>query len=204
VRRDEPQDSAARQVVNWLLSDGGQTLAEETGYVRVKKNLSRQQPPFDHYAAYNPSYWSFQGALKMRTHLRRLRIIHRHRRLNPKLKRRFRPLKSTPSTPAPPPDLTHLITILNPSNFDALYLNPITLSTSQRDVPGTLWQSTFKIEGLKDESIQDAINNDLTSLYEATGKRLIFHPTAAITYAHPSQAHRHTMFTLERLRSLQF
>lgn len=36
MRQDEPQDSPARQVVNWLLSDGGQTLAEETGYVRVK------------------------------------------------------------------------------------------------------------------------------------------------------------------------
>jgi len=36
VRRDEPENSPARQVVSWLLSDGGQTLAEETGYVRVK------------------------------------------------------------------------------------------------------------------------------------------------------------------------
>jgi phosphate transport system substrate-binding protein len=36
MRQDEPENSPARQVVNWLLSDGGQTLAEETGYVRVK------------------------------------------------------------------------------------------------------------------------------------------------------------------------
>jgi len=35
MRSDEPEDSPARQVVSWLLSDGGQTLAEETGYVRV-------------------------------------------------------------------------------------------------------------------------------------------------------------------------
>lgn len=36
MRQDEPENSPARQVVSWLLSDGGQTLAEETGYVRVK------------------------------------------------------------------------------------------------------------------------------------------------------------------------
>lgn len=36
VRHDEPVDSPARQVVNWLLSSRGQTLAEETGYVRIK------------------------------------------------------------------------------------------------------------------------------------------------------------------------
>ncbi|MDK9712070.1 PstS family phosphate ABC transporter substrate-binding protein [Acidaminobacter sp.] len=36
MRRDEPEESPARQVVSWLLSDEGQTLAEETGYVRVK------------------------------------------------------------------------------------------------------------------------------------------------------------------------
>ena len=36
VRHDEPEDSPARQVVNWLLSREGQTLAEETGYVRIK------------------------------------------------------------------------------------------------------------------------------------------------------------------------
>lgn len=36
MRSDEPVNSPARQVVSWLLSDGGQTLAEETGYVRIK------------------------------------------------------------------------------------------------------------------------------------------------------------------------
>lgn len=36
MRQDEPEGSPARQVVSWLLSEEGQTLAEETGYVRVK------------------------------------------------------------------------------------------------------------------------------------------------------------------------
>lgn len=36
MRSDEPEGSPARQAVSWLLSEGGQTLAEETGYVRVK------------------------------------------------------------------------------------------------------------------------------------------------------------------------
>lgn len=35
MRSDEPVDSAARQVVAWLLSDEGQVTAEETGYVRI-------------------------------------------------------------------------------------------------------------------------------------------------------------------------
>ena len=36
VRKDEPENSPARQVVGWLLSEEGQTLAEETGYVRIR------------------------------------------------------------------------------------------------------------------------------------------------------------------------
>jgi hypothetical protein len=107
-----------------------------------------------------------------------------------------------PLQPAPPPDLTHLITILNPSNFDALYLNPITLSTSQRDVPGTLWQSTFKIEGLKDESIQDAINNDLTSLYEAMEKADL--PPYRGIYQRIPPGTPHTIFTLNASAPFNF
>jgi phosphate transport system substrate-binding protein len=36
IRSDEASDSPARQVVNWLLSEDGQKLAEDTGYVRIK------------------------------------------------------------------------------------------------------------------------------------------------------------------------
>jgi phosphate transport system substrate-binding protein len=36
VRADEAENSAARQVISWLLSEDGQILAEETGYVRVR------------------------------------------------------------------------------------------------------------------------------------------------------------------------
>lgn len=36
TRHDEPEDSPARQVIDWLLSSEGQTLAEDTGYVRIK------------------------------------------------------------------------------------------------------------------------------------------------------------------------
>jgi phosphate transport system substrate-binding protein len=36
VRSDEPQDSPARQIIAWLLSDDGQQLAEEAGYVKIK------------------------------------------------------------------------------------------------------------------------------------------------------------------------
>jgi|GEM_PF-3592189 len=72
-----------------------------------------------------------------------------------------------PLEPAPQPDLSNLITILNPSTFKTLYVNPITFIPSQQEVPGVIWQSTFTIEGLKDQSIQDAINQDLTNLYTA-------------------------------------
>jgi phosphate transport system substrate-binding protein len=36
IRADELQGSPARQVVEWLLSEPGQELAEATGYVRVR------------------------------------------------------------------------------------------------------------------------------------------------------------------------
>ena len=36
IRSDEPKDSATRKLVAWLLSDEGQKLAEEAGYVRIK------------------------------------------------------------------------------------------------------------------------------------------------------------------------
>ncbi len=36
IRADEPQDSPARQVIEWLLSESGQELAEATGYVRLR------------------------------------------------------------------------------------------------------------------------------------------------------------------------
>jgi len=36
MRSDEPKDSPARQVVNWLLSDAGQVMAKETGYVPLQ------------------------------------------------------------------------------------------------------------------------------------------------------------------------
>lgn len=101
---------------------------------------------------------------------------------------------SDPLQPAPQPDLTNLITILNPSTFDTLYLNPITLSTSQRDVPGAIWQNTFKIEGLKDETIQAAINQDLSSLYEALEKAGL--PPYRGIYQRIPPGTPHTMFTL--------
>jgi phosphate transport system substrate-binding protein len=36
VRSDEPKDSPARKIIAWLLSDDGQQLAEEAGYVKIK------------------------------------------------------------------------------------------------------------------------------------------------------------------------
>lgn len=36
IRSDEPKDSSVRKLVAWLLSDEGQKLAEEAGYVRLK------------------------------------------------------------------------------------------------------------------------------------------------------------------------
>ncbi len=36
IRSDEPEDSPARQVIEWLLSDDGQILAKETGYVPLQ------------------------------------------------------------------------------------------------------------------------------------------------------------------------
>lgn len=72
-----------------------------------------------------------------------------------------------PLEPAPQPDLASLITILNPSKLETLSENPITFIPSQQEVPGVIWQSTFTIEGLKDQSIQDAMNLDLSRLYTA-------------------------------------
>lgn len=36
IRADEKENSPVRQVIDWLLSDQGQKLAEETGYVRIR------------------------------------------------------------------------------------------------------------------------------------------------------------------------
>ncbi len=36
IRSDEPEDSSSRKLVTWLLSDEGQKLAEEAGYVKLK------------------------------------------------------------------------------------------------------------------------------------------------------------------------
>ena len=36
IRADEPEGSASRQIIDWLLSEEGQTLAEEAGYVKIK------------------------------------------------------------------------------------------------------------------------------------------------------------------------
>jgi len=36
IRSDEPKNSAVRQVIDWILSEEGQTLAEEVGYVKIK------------------------------------------------------------------------------------------------------------------------------------------------------------------------
>ncbi len=36
LRSDEPKDSPARKVVDWILSEQGQNLAEEAGYVKIK------------------------------------------------------------------------------------------------------------------------------------------------------------------------
>ncbi len=36
IRSDEAENSPARQVIAWLLSEEGQKLAEETGYVRIR------------------------------------------------------------------------------------------------------------------------------------------------------------------------
>ena len=36
VRSDEPKDSSARKLIAWLLTEEGQKLAEEAGYVRIK------------------------------------------------------------------------------------------------------------------------------------------------------------------------
>ena len=37
MRADEPEDSSARKVVDWILSDEGQQLAEDSGYVKLGK-----------------------------------------------------------------------------------------------------------------------------------------------------------------------
>ena len=36
IRNDEPRNSPARQMVSWILSDAGQNLAEDSGYVKLK------------------------------------------------------------------------------------------------------------------------------------------------------------------------
>lgn len=33
IRKDEPKDSGARKVLNWLLSDDGKQLISDTGFV---------------------------------------------------------------------------------------------------------------------------------------------------------------------------
>ena len=36
LRKDEPKDSNARKLADWILSDEGQSVAEEAGYVRLQ------------------------------------------------------------------------------------------------------------------------------------------------------------------------
>lgn len=36
IRKDEPENSPARKIIDWLLTEEGQRLAEEAGYVRAK------------------------------------------------------------------------------------------------------------------------------------------------------------------------
>lgn len=36
IRADEPTDSPVRQMIDWILSEEGQNLAEEAGYVKIK------------------------------------------------------------------------------------------------------------------------------------------------------------------------
>ncbi len=36
LRSDEPKDSSARKLLEWILSEEGQQLAEDTGYVKIK------------------------------------------------------------------------------------------------------------------------------------------------------------------------
>lgn len=36
IRSDEPEDSEVRKMIDWILSEEGQNLAEEAGYVKVK------------------------------------------------------------------------------------------------------------------------------------------------------------------------
>ena len=37
IRKDSPKDSSERQVIEWILSEEGQALMEESGYVKIKK-----------------------------------------------------------------------------------------------------------------------------------------------------------------------
>jgi phosphate transport system substrate-binding protein len=37
IREDSPKDSGARQIIEWILSEDGQALMEESGYVKIKK-----------------------------------------------------------------------------------------------------------------------------------------------------------------------
>lgn len=36
IRKDEPENSPVREIINWLLTEEGQLMAEEAGYVRAK------------------------------------------------------------------------------------------------------------------------------------------------------------------------
>lgn len=36
IRAEEPEDSPVRQMIDWILSEEGQSLAEEAGYVKIK------------------------------------------------------------------------------------------------------------------------------------------------------------------------
>ena len=75
-----------------------------------------------------------------------------------------------PLQPNPIPDPASLPIIENPPVFQTLYVNPIELLTTQVEQPGVLWKSTLQIAGLRDQKIQQAINDDLFRLYTAMSK----------------------------------
>ncbi len=77
---------------------------------------------------------------------------------------------SDPLQPKTIPDPASFPVIENPPVFQTLYVNPIEILTTQVENPGTLWKSTIQIAGLKDQKIQQAINDDLFRLYTAMSK----------------------------------
>lgn len=81
--------------------------------------------------------------------------------------------QNEPTSPLPPEsselenDYSKLQIIRDPKNLTTLTVNPIEFENTNIEVPGVEWRNTLFIKGLTDFTIEEGINANLQSIYDA-------------------------------------